>query len=126
MSTRSPMRSWRSSRVEIEQARTIARATFDGFLQSDLMPAGMQALAIIWAAAFLVGPSVFLTAQFISKYPFIRRFFPGRVEGALWNDRMLFIIMSAGAIGVIAVVVWDTLFPARRDAYVLTPLPVPL
>jgi hypothetical protein len=90
------------------------------------MPSGMQALAIIWASAFLIGPSVFLTAQFISKYPFIRRFFPGRVEAALWNDRMLFILMSAGAIGVIAVVLWDTLFPARRDAFVLTPLPVPL
>ena len=33
-----------------DQVRTIARATFDGFLQSDLMPPGMQAPAIIWAA----------------------------------------------------------------------------
>jgi hypothetical protein len=120
------MKSWRLSRAELRQARTIAKATFDGFLQSDLMPAGMQAVAIIWAAAFLVGPSFLLTAQYLSKYPLLRRFAPGRVEGTLWNDRMLLILMSAGAIGVIAVVLWDTLFPARRDAFVLTPLPVPL
>src|SRR5262249_17815150 len=30
----------------------------------------------------------------------------------------------AGAVGFVAVVLWDTLFPARRDAFVLTPLPV--
>jgi hypothetical protein len=28
--------------------------------------------------------------------------------------------------GLIAVVLWDTLFPARRDAFVLTPMPIPL
>ena len=127
------MRSWRLSRADgrsedlpYRQVRTIAKATFDGFLESDLMPAGMQAVAIIWAGAFLIGPSFFLTAQFLTKYPLLRRFAPGRLEGALWNDRMLLILMSAGAIGVIAVVLWDTLFPARRDAFVLTPLPVPL
>jgi hypothetical protein len=39
---------------------------------------------------------------------------------------MLFLLMSGGAMGVVSVVLWDTLFPARRDAFVLTPLPVPL
>src|SRR5262245_1639244 len=28
--------------------------------------------------------------------------------------------------GIVSVVLWETLFPARRDAFVLTPLPVPL
>lgn len=113
-------------RRELEQALTITRATFDGFLESDLVPAGMQAPALIWAAAFLVGPSLFFPAQYMAKYPYLRRYFPAKVEPALWNDRMLFILLSAGAIGVIAVVLWDTLFPARRDAFVLTPLPVRL
>ena len=60
------------------------------------------------------------------KYPFIRRFHPEMVEPALWDDRMLFLLLSAGAMGLVSVVLWDTLFPARRDAFVLTPLPVPL
>ncbi len=108
------------------QIRTIARATFDGFLQSDLMPQGMQAPALIWAAAFLVAPSLFFPAQFMAKYPFIRRFHPTLLEGTFWGDRLLFLIMSAGAMGLVSVVLWETLFPARRDAFVLTPLPVPL
>jgi hypothetical protein len=112
------------SRPEQDQARTIARATFDGFLQSDLMPTGMQAPAIIWAAAFMVAPSIFLAAQNLLKYPLMRRFHPEAVEPALWSDRMLFLLLSAGGIGLVAVVLWDTLFPARRDAFVLTPLPV--
>ena len=109
-----------------DQARTIARATFDGFLQSDLMPQGMQAPALIWAAAFLVGPAIFFPIQGMVKFPFIRRFHPELLESAFWNDRLLFLLMSAGAMGVVSVVLWDTLFPARRDAFVLTPLPVPL
>ena len=108
---------------ERAQARTIARATFDGFLQSDLMPAGMQAPAIIWAAAFMMMPSVFIAAQSLSKYPLIRRFHPEMLESTLWNDRVLFIILSGGAIGLVSVVMWDTLFPARRDAFVLTLAP---
>jgi len=109
-----------------DQIRTIARATFSGFLQSDLMPQGMQAAALIWVAAFLLAPGLFLPVAALNKYATIRRFFPERLEFVLWSDRMLFLIMSAGAIGLIAVVLWDTLFPARRDAFVLTPLPVPL
>jgi hypothetical protein len=111
-------------RRELGQAAIIARATFNGFLESDLVPSGMQAPALIWAAAFLVGPSLFFPAQYMAKYPYLRRYFPDKVEPALWNDRMLFILLSAGAMGIVAVVLWDTLFPARRDAFVLTPLPV--
>ena len=90
------------------------------------MPAGMQAPALIWAAAFMVGPALFLPAQHLVKYPYIRRFRPEMLERVFWSDRMLFLLMSAGAIGIVCVVLWQTLFPARRDAFVLTPLPVPL
>lgn len=116
----------RGMRSRADQARTIAGATFDGFLQSDLVPQGMQATALIWAAAFLVGPALFFPAQFLAKYPFIRRYHPAQLERAFWDDRLLFLLMSAGAMGAVSVVLWDTLFPARRDAFVLTPLPVSL
>jgi hypothetical protein len=115
-----------SFRAQRDQARTIARATFDGFLQSDLMPSGMQAPALIWGAAFVVAPALCFPAQAMVKYPYIRRFFPARLESTFWGDRMLLGIMSAGAIGLVSVVLWETLFPARRDAFVLTPLPVSL
>jgi hypothetical protein len=112
--------------VERDQVRTIARATFDGFLESDLVPQGMQAPALIWAAAFLVGPALFFPTTYLAKYPFIRRFHPEMLERTFWGDRLFFLLMSAGAMGVVSVVLWETLFPARRDAFVLTPLPVSL
>jgi len=116
-------REWREN---ADQAETIARATLGGFLESDLVPSGMQAPALIWAAAFLVTPALCLPAVHMVKYQFIRRYQPELVERALWNDRLLFLLLSAGAMGLIAVVLWDTLFPARRDAFVLTPMPIPL
>lgn len=113
-------------RTAARQNATIARATFDGFLQSDLMPSGMQAPALIWAAAFLVAPSLCLPAVYMVKYPFIRKYMPHLVELSFWGDRLLFLLLSAGAVGLISVVLWDTLFPARRDAFVLTQMPIPL
>jgi hypothetical protein len=113
-------------RTEAAQAETIARATLSGFLESDLVPSGMQAPAMIWAAAFLVAPSLCLPALYMIKYPFLREFHPELLERTFWNDRLLFLMLSAGAMGLISVVLWDTLFPARRDAFVLTPMPIRL
>ncbi len=112
---------WRDDR---ERAVTVARATFGGFLQSDLMPAGMQASAAIWAAAFLAAPAMLPCAQFLVKYNFLRHYRPGLVEAAFWADKGLFLLLSAGAMGIVAVVMWDTLFPGRRDVFVLGPLPL--
>ena len=113
-----------SWRTELEQAVTIARATFGGFLQSEVMPQGMQAAATIWAAAFLAAPAMLLSAQFLSKYWFLQRYYPAELERAIWSDRGLFILLSSGAIGIVCVVMWDTLFPGRRDVFVLGSLPV--
>lgn len=114
---------WRRS---ADQTETIARATLSGFLESDLMPSGMQAPALIWAAAFFVAPALCLPAIAMIKYPFIRKYHPAALEAAFWGDRLVFLLLSAGAMGLISVVLWDTLFPARRDAYVLAPMPIPL
>ena len=117
-----PTTDWRT---ELRQAVTIARATFGGFLQSDIMPQGLQASAIIWAAAFLAAPTLFLSAQGLAKYALLQRYMPHLVERVLWDDRGLFILLSAGSIGLVCVVTWDTLFPMRRDVFVLGSLPLP-
>ena len=62
-----------------DQVGTIARATFSGFLQSDLMPQGMQAAAVVWVAAFLLAPGLFLPVAALDKYGRLRRFFPERL-----------------------------------------------
>ena len=64
------------------------------------MPSGMQAPALIWAAAFLVGAGAVLArAVYMVKYPFIRRYHPAMLERAFWDDRLLFLLLSAGAMG---------------------------
>ena len=88
------------------------------------MPPGMQATAAIWAAAFLATPALLPCAQYLVKYNFIRRFHPELLESSFWNDTALFILLSCGAIGIVSVVMWDTLFPARRDVFVLGPMPI--
>lgn len=90
------------------------------------MPSGMQAPAIIWATAFLVAPSLLFPVAQLYKYSFLRAYYPELIERTMWSDRLIFLLMSAGAVGLVSVVLWDTLFPARRDAYVLTPMPVSL
>src|SRR5437763_6439441 len=114
----------RDWRAELRQTVTIARATLGGFLQSDVMPQGMQASATIWAAAFLAAPAMLLSAQFLGKYSFLQRYYPELLERAIWSDRGLFILLSSGAIGNVCVVMWDNLFPGRRDVFVLGSLPV--
>ena len=42
----------------------------------------------------------------------------------MWSDEALFLLLSCGAIGIVSVVMWDTLFPNRRDVFVLGPLPL--
>jgi hypothetical protein len=88
------------------------------------MPQGLQAQAVIWAAAFLAAPAMLPCAQAVVKYPFIRKYQPNLIESTIWNDKALFILLSCGAMGIIAVVMWDTLFPGRRDVFVLGPLPL--
>ena len=90
------------------------------------MPSGMQAPAIIWATAFLVAPSLLFPVAQLNKYSFLRSYYPHLIERTMWIDQLVFLLMSAGAVGLVSVVLWDTLFPARRDAFVLTPMPVSL
>ena len=60
------------------------------------------------------------------KYPFIRTFHPEMLERRSGTTGCSSCCCRPGAMGLISVVLWDTLFPARRDAFVLTPMPIPL
>src|SRR5258708_18198793 len=81
---------------------------------------------MIWGTALAARRAGRLPAVPMVKYPFIRKYPPSMIDSALWGDRILYLLLSTGAMGLISVVLWDTLFPARRDAFVLTPLPIPL
>jgi len=103
----------------------LARTFFGRFFESDLMPAGLpQVQLVIWSLAFLAAPNIFFPASFAFHYIAIEARGESLAEPMLLH-RMLFITLTMTAIGLVALVIWDGVFPDRRDARILTGLPVP-
>jgi hypothetical protein len=103
----------------------LARTFFGRFFESDLMPSGLpQVQLVIWSLAFLAAPNVFFPVSFALHYSAADARGESLVEAMLLH-RMLFITMTMTAIGLVALVIWDGVFPDRRDARILTALPVP-
>ena len=103
----------------------LARTFFARFFESDLMPSGLpQVQLMIWGLALLAGPGLFLPVSFTITYTSAVERGESIVEAMLLH-RLLFITMTMTAIGLVALVIWDGVFPDRRDARILTSLPVP-
>jgi hypothetical protein len=103
----------------------LAKTFFGRLFESDLMPPGLpQAQLVIWSLAFLATPGLLLPVRFAAA--FIGAAASGRdVARMLLLHRLLFITLSMTAIGLVALVIWDGMFPDRRDARILNGLPVP-
>jgi hypothetical protein len=109
----------------MKQAVRLARTFFGRFFESDLLPPGMpQAQVVIWSLAFLATPGLLLPVRFASSN-LKNNMEPERIAQNLLVLRLFFITLTMTAIGVVALVIWDGIFPDRRDARILTPLPVP-
>jgi hypothetical protein len=102
----------------------LGRTFFKRLFESDLMPPGVpQEQILIWSMAVLAMPGLAVPMIFTPKYSRLA-FSPGALEPAIALDRMLLITLSMMAIGFAALVVWEGVFPDRRDARILSPLPV--
>jgi len=89
------------------------------------MPPGMpQAQVVIWSLAFLATPGLLLPVKFV-RGNLRNNADPQAIAHALLVFRLFFITLTITAIGIVALVIWDGIFPDRRDARILTPLPVP-
>jgi hypothetical protein len=103
----------------------LARTFFQRFFESDLMPPGLpQAQLVIWSMALLASPGLLLPTRFAYKYSVIYRNQEALAQ-ALVVDRLVFITLTMTALGFVALVIWDGVFPDRRDARILSVLPVP-
>jgi len=101
----------------------LARTFFGRFFESDLMPQGLpQAQLLIWSLAGLAAPALLLPIKFATA---IADMGPGSQSKALMIFRLGFITWSMTGIGLVALVTWDGMFPDRRDARILSALPVP-
>ena len=103
----------------------LARTFFGRFFESELMPSGLpQVQLLIWSLAFLAAPNIFFPFSFALHYSGAAARGESLIESILLH-RMMFITLTMTAIGLVALVIWDGVFPDRRDARILTALPVP-
>jgi hypothetical protein len=102
----------------------LARTFFARFFESDLLPPGVpQAQFTIWAMAGLAAPGLLLPTVFAQRYLELERH-PALLTQALVFHRLLFITLTMIALGFVALIVWESVFPDRRDARVIGVLPL--
>jgi hypothetical protein len=89
------------------------------------MPPGLpQVQLVIWSVALMASPGLIFPARFAAKYVALEHS-PNALAHAMLFDRLVFITMTMTAAGLVALVIWDGVFPDRRDARILGVLPVP-
>src|SRR5688572_28279262 len=103
----------------------LTRTFFARFFESDLMPSGLpQVQLVVWSLALLAVPGLLFPVKFALGYSMASEKGLSLVEPMLLH-RLLFITLTMTAIGLVALIIWDGVFPDRRDARILTSLPVP-
>jgi hypothetical protein len=95
----------------------LARTFFGRLFESELMPPGVpQAELVIWSMVLLAGPGFFL--------PVVRIAY-GMPRVAVASDRLILFTLAMITMGFVGLATWDGVFPDRRDARILGPLPLP-
>jgi hypothetical protein len=97
---------------------------FDRFFESDVMPAVPQAQLVIWSIAVLAAPGFMMALQLGRAYA--RASYSSRVHlfDSILRDQLLYVTYSMMALGFVALVMWEGVFPDRRDARILDVLPI--
>ena len=121
------MRGDRARRDGFDEERKQFRLLFRTFLRrlfhSDLVPetVDLRQSALVMAAVLTVPPSLYAVAAAWSYGSWM-----GDLQLAMRAvpHKLYFIGYSMAAVGLVTVLVWDALFPDRRDAMVLGGLPV--
>jgi hypothetical protein len=108
----------------VHQTRLLARAFFTRLFESDLMPDGLpQVQLVIWGMLLAATPNTAYAIFALLKYNRAQFLMPLGPE--FDADRLILITLSMIAIGVVGLVIWDGVFPDRRDVRVLGVLPIP-
>jgi hypothetical protein len=108
----------------VHQTRLLARAFFTRLFESDLMPDGLpQVQLVIWGMLLAATPTTAYAIFALLKYNRAQFVMPLGPE--FDTDRLILITLSMIAIGVVGLVIWDGVFPDRRDVRVLGVLPIP-
>ena len=110
--------------MSVPQIRLLARAFFSRLFESDLMPDGLPQVQLgVWGALLAAMPTTGYPVLVIDRYAKAMFFQPLTLEFAA--DRIILITLSMVAMGVVGLVIWDGVFPDRRDVRILGPIPIP-
>ena len=105
--------------------RLLARAFFGRLFESELMPAGLpQVQLVVWSIAMMAAPGFILSFHLERNYARLWRTARGGIPDAILDDELLFVTFSMMALGLVALVVWEGVFPDRRDVRTLGVLPL--
>ncbi len=104
----------------------LARMFFSRFFESELMPGGRpQVRLIVWGLAILAAPGFMASFRIGRIYQTLWRDRPAQLADAVMRDQLLFVTFGMMALGLIALLVWEGVFPDRRDVRILGILPLP-
>ena len=102
----------------------LGRTFFHRFFETDLMPPGLaQVQLLTGAVSILAGPALLLPFSLAARYELLA-IKPAALARALIVHRLLFVTFTMAALGLVSLVVWEGVFPDRRDARILGSLPL--
>jgi hypothetical protein len=108
----------------VTKTTLLARTFFTRFFESELLPPGLpQVQLVIWSLAILAAPGLLLPIRFGSAYSMMQAQ-PELLARMMLMHRLAFITISMTAMGFVALVLWENVFPDRRDARQLGVLPL--
>jgi hypothetical protein len=103
----------------------LVRTFFSRLFESELMPPGLpQVRLLIWTAALIFGPSLFLPFNMWNSYVYLARWHPELLQPTIWADKLQLLLLAMIPAGLISLVIWDGVFPDRRDAHIMSVLPI--
>jgi hypothetical protein len=114
----------RSGTTAWRQTLLLGRTFFGRLFESDLMPPGLpQVQLVIWSMVFMAAPAMFMVVTGPAKYKQMS-YLPGMLAQGISTDRLFLLTYTMIAMGFLGLVTWDGVFPDRRDARILGPLPI--
>ena len=105
--------------------RLLARTFFARLFESELMPPGLpQVQLVIGSLSMMAAPGFIVAFEVQRRYAYLWRTSPERLRDAILADQLLFVTYSMMAVGLVALVIWEGVFPDRRDVRTLGVLPL--
>ena len=109
---------------ERAQLHRLYRMFFGRLFESDMMPPGLpQVQLIVWVCAFLTSPSLLWPILKAKGYVWLQ---PAAIDETIVADRTTAMLFALLATGLITLVIWEGIFPDKRDSRILGVLPVRL